>query len=126
MLDVSVETSRLPEPEMITRQYRPWLIRITGSRSRAPGSVSFYGLQPADQVPCGASDRRGPRERVRPVQVQSAHAPDAGDGLGSDLNEIVLARKRHGSADDRVLRRFRNGRPAAFRLGGGRWGMTGS
>ncbi len=50
--------------------------------------------------------------------MQSAHAGDAGDGLGSNLNEIVLARERHGPADDRVLRGLRNGRPAAFRASG--------
>jgi hypothetical protein len=115
MFDVGVETSRLPEPEMITCQYCPGLIGIPGSRSWAPGRVSLHSLQPTDQVSCGAPDRRGSRQRVRLIQVQSAHARDAGDGLGSDLNEIVLPRERHGSADDRVLCRFRNGRPAAFR-----------
>jgi hypothetical protein len=119
MLDMGIRTARLAEPEVIPCQHRSWLIGIPGACSRTPGGVALDGVEPAHQVSCRASHRRSPRLRVRLFQVQPAHAGDAGNRLSPDLNEVVLAGKQHGTADHRVLRRFRDRRPTAL---GTRWG----
>jgi hypothetical protein len=125
MLDMGIETSRLPQAKMITRQHRTRLIGIAGSCSGTPGGVSLDGIQPADQVAGGASHRRSTGQRIRPFEMEPPHAGDAGNRLGADLNEIVLASQGHSAADDGVLRRFGNGRSAAFRRTDGRPRVTG-
>lgn len=125
MLDMGLRGSGLPQPEMITSQHYAWLTGIAGCRSRAPGGISLHSFQPADQVPGSASDRGGPGGGVGLFEVQPSHASDAGHGLASDLDQIVLTGKSHGAADNGVLGSFRNGRPAPFRSIGGRPRMTG-
>jgi hypothetical protein len=114
MLDRSVETSWLAQPKVITAQHYTWRVGIAGPRARMPGGVSLDGFQPADQITGGAADGSGSRKRVRLSQVQPARAGDAGGRLGPDLNQVVLAGKRHGAANERMLRSSRNGRAAAF------------
>jgi hypothetical protein len=115
MLHGGIKTSRSAQREMITAEHYTWLIGIAGARAWVPGRVSLHCFQPADQIPGGAADGSGARKRVRLCQVQPAHAGNAGRRLGSDLNEVVLAAERDGSADERVLRGLRNGGAAAFR-----------
>lgn len=56
--------------------------------------------------------------------MQPAHAGVAGHRLASDLDKVILARKRNGSAHDRMLGRCRNGRSATLRKGNGLGRMT--
>ena len=124
MFEVGVEASGLPEPEMIPREHRTRVIGIAGSGSGSPSGVSLDGFQPADQIPRGAPNCSGPGQGIRLFQVQPAYAGDAGDRLGSNLDEIILAREGNRAAHDWVLGGCRNRRPAALRSGCGLSVMT--
>lgn len=115
MLHRSVETSRLAQPEVITGQHCSRPVGIAGAGAWMPRSVTLHGLQPADQIPCGAPDGSSARERVRLRQVQPASADDAGSWLGADLDEVVFARQRDRSSDNGMLGGWRNGRATALR-----------
>ena len=119
MLDPSVETSRLAQPEVITGQHCSRLVGIAGAGAWMPRSVTLYGLQPADQIPCGAPDGSSARKRVRLCQMQPTGADDAGSWLGADLDEVVFASQRDRSADNGVLGGWWNGRATALRRSGG-------
>ena len=115
MLDRSIEASLLAQPEVITGQHCSRMVGIAGAGAWMPRSVTIYRLQPADQIPCRAPDGSSARKRVRLRQVQPSGADDAGSWLGADLDEVVFARQRDGSADNGVLGVWRNRRATALR-----------
>ena len=88
---MGVETARLSQPKMITRQDRPRLMGIAGTRARAPGGVSLHRIQPTDEVARGTTHGTRPGEGIGPFQMQSAYAAGPGIRLGSDLDQIIPA-----------------------------------
>jgi hypothetical protein len=50
--------------------------------------------------------------------VQSPHAPLTGNGLGSNLDELVIASQYPGPSGERVLRGGGDRRPTSFRSNG--------
>jgi hypothetical protein len=93
----------LTQAEVVAGQDRARLVRVPGTGAGPPGGVSPGRVQPAHQIAGGSPYRTGAGQRIGRRQMELPGANSSGIGLGSYLDQLVLAREGSGSGGHRVL-----------------------
>jgi hypothetical protein len=117
---VGVRPACITETKMIARQHGAWVRRIPGARVGTPGSVTMFGVQPANQISHRTAYGMRAGNGIERNQVQPAAAGLPSRWLGLYLDQFVVTRQTDGSGRDRMLGGCRNGRSTPIRRGRGR------
>ena len=117
---MGVGAAGFTEPKMIAREHGAWVSGVFRARVGAPGGVSVFGLQPANQIPHRAAHGMRAGNRIERKQVQPAGAGLPCSRLRLYLNQSIVTRQTKGPGGDRMLGRCGNGRSTLLRAGSGR------